>query len=211
MAVVEQAERYNGYIVLPGQDSVFEMRTGRRGYRWDGSLLDVVYHDAGINTVSFTNAETALAVLRQNGNVRKHNRPRIGDAAFLADGYLGIVVGILDKHHCSVRGGWRLTPDGKRAVTLRRTHNTIDVVAFADPVLPVRQRVAIPLLAPEDRNEIANLLANHPAVGTFVSPEDFSRAYARWQRYCGYGPDRATGVVDSKSLDRLCREERGRP
>lgn len=211
MTPAEESARYIGYSVLPGQNSDFEIRTGRKGHRWDGSFLDVIYHDTGINTVSFTNAETALTVLTQNGNVRKHNRPRIGDAAFLADGYLGIVVGILDKHHTSIRSGWRLTPDGKRAVTLRRAHNTIDVLAYADPVLPVRQRVAVPLLAPEDRREIADLLSTHPAVGTFVSPEDFDRAYARWQRYCGYGPERTTGVVDSKSLERLCREERGRP
>ena len=211
MTAVEQALKYTGYTVLPGHNSVFEKRTGRTGHRWDGSFLDVIYADAGINTVSFTDAANAFTVLNQNGNVRKHNRPRIGDAAFFADGYVGIVQDIIDKHHTNIRGGWRPGAQGKRAVTLRRAHNTIDIWAYADPMLPVRQRVAVPAVELHERKKIADLLSLHPAVGVFVSPEDFARGYARWQRYCGYGPDKANGEPDAKSLERLCREERGRP
>lgn len=211
MTAVDEALQYHGYVVLPGHNSVFETRTGRTGHRWDGSMLDCIYKDAGINTVSFTEADNALTVLAQNGNVRKRNRPRLGDAAFLADGYLGIVEGIKDKHHALVRGGWRPAGQGKRAVTLRRVHNQIDILAYADPVLPVRNRVALPAVEITEHGRIADLLSLHPGVGVYVSPDDFARGYARWQRYCGYGPDKATGVPDAKSLERLCREERGRP
>lgn len=211
MTAVEQALKYTGYTVLPGHDSVFEKRTGRGGHRWDGSMLDVIFRDAGVNTVSFTDAANALTVLTQNGKVRRKNRPRIGDVAFLADGYVGIVQDTLDSFHSRVRIGWHAAPQGKRTVALLRVHNTIDVLAFADPALPVRQRDAVPAVAVTERKKIADLLSLHPAVGTFVAPENFAHAYARWQRYCGYGPDKANGEPDVRSLERLCREERGKP
>lgn len=171
-------------------------------------MADVLYHDAGINTVSFTDAPNALSVLMQNGNVRKGNRPRPGDIAFTADGYVAIVQDIVDKHHTNIRGGWRPANQGKRAVTLRRAHNTIDILAYADPVLPVKEAYAKRVLEPSDRKQIAELLAVHPAVDTYVASHDFNRAYARWQRYCGYGPDKADGRPDQRSLDRLGRETR---
>lgn len=213
MTAVEQALKYKrSYVVLPGHNSEFERRTGRTGHRWDGSFIDTVLWDSGISTVSFTDATTALAVLTQQGKIRKRHRAKPGDVAFLAyGGYVGLVLDTQSKTHVTAAVGWWPGQQGKRHLVRLSLNRAIDVLAFADPVLPVRQRVAVPAVEVTDRKQIADLLSLHPAVDEFVAPVDFHSAYARWQRYCGYAPDKANGVPDARSLERLCREERGKP
>lgn len=209
MTVLQEAAKYRGYVCLPGHDNPFGIRAGRRAHRWDGLMLDAIYHDAGINTTSFADTSTALAVLQDQGKIRKRNRAKPGDVVFMAqDNYVGIVIDAQSKTHVTAQVGWRPAAEGKRAVTLVSLNRDFDVVAFADPVLGVKQAYAARYLQPTDRKQIAELLSTHPAVDTFVSPDDFARAYARWQRYCGYGPDRANGVPDVNSLERLGRETR---
>lgn len=209
MTVYAEAAKYFDYKVLAGHDNMFGIRAGRRTHRWDGLMIDTILHDAGINTVSFADASNALTVLTQQGKIRKPKNVRIGDVAFLAeDGYVGVVVDLPEKTHATVLVGWRPGVQGRRQAGRYALHRTIDVLAFADPSLPVKEAYAKRVLEPSDRKQIAELLAVHPAVDTYVASHDFNRAYARWQRYCGYGPDKADGRPDQRSLDRLGRETR---
>jgi hypothetical protein len=209
MTAVDQAVRYQNYVCLPGHDNPFGIRAGRRAHRWDGLMLDTIYHDAGINTVSFADSSTALAVLTQQGKVRKRHRAKPGDAVFLArENYVGIVIEAQSKTHLGVLVGWWQGDQGKRFVRHMALNREFDVLAVADPDLRVKTSPALRVLEPGDRKQIADVLSNHPAVDTFVAPVDFKRAYAQWQRYCGYGPDKATGEPDARSLERLGREHR---
>ncbi len=199
------ALHYRGVNIPAGGTSVFEQKTRRGGHRWDGLMLDVIYREAGIQTVSFASYSNALTVLTQAGRVRKPRRlAKPGDVVFLAaDEYVGIVLAVPDKHTLRIMVGWWPNKTS-RTVRVFEVHRTLDVLAVADPRLPISTTdTRVPT---NTGAEIAAALQSHPGVGTFVPPRLIASAYARWQRYCGYGPDKVTGRPDTFSLDRLSKE-----
>ena len=193
-------------------DLVLEPGVHTVGRGTDGRLVPAARHDAMLQ-VSVDRRGAWLQVRDGVRGVHVNGRPvrrvallRAGDVVFLAENnYVGIILEVRSKTEIQALVGWLPGTQGKRHSRVLRLDLPIHVLAVADPHIPIKQRVARPALTANDRKEIANLLSQHPAVGTFVPPQHFESAYARWQRYLGY-EEKATGQVDEKSLTRLTKE-----
>ena len=86
--VLESAQAWLGYTQQSGGKSVFGERTGHDGRPWNGSFIDVVFFDAGLEIPSCVQTGQGLAEFIRDGRVV--NKPQPGDIVFFATGTDGL-------------------------------------------------------------------------------------------------------------------------
>lgn len=225
--VLETAQAWLGYTQQAGGRSVFGERTGHDGRPWNGSFIDVVFFDSGLEIPSCVQTGQGLAEFIRTGRVV--NEPRPGDIVFLTTGtddifgmpHVGLVAdtsrfktdNVLGTIEACVNTGLPKSDPGVRGV-FRRMRNGHEVLVFCRPGASHKKQtggleIDLENIRPGRRNKqigrVQLALRNVTGlVGELPDAFDGStqQAYAHWQRILGYA-DRANGIPDQASLRKL--------
>lgn len=225
--ILESAQAWLGYTQQAGGRSVFGERTGHDGRPWNGSFIDVVFFDAGLEIPSCVQTGSGLAEFIRDGRVVKEPRP--GDIAFMVTGtddvfgmpHVGLVAdtsrletaGLVGTIEGGVNSGLPKSDPSVRGV-FRRVRSVHEVLAFCRPGTGYKKQTGGLGINPDSvrparrnknigRVQLALKLVcglHGEITDAFDTPTQ--QAYAHWQRILGYA-DRATGVPDNASLKKL--------